>query len=867
MRSLKQAVLDRPAIRSAAIDPIVASFYRWIRNACGDSAQLEASPHDANDGKFPAHLAAAPPDVGSVFESWRRVALPNFRSLGPTQLGQLTSRLTRAWRKSFPWFDDDDLSANEAMIFAVQTFAALVIRRYTLLTLSRLIPNERDPHAASTNPQTFQPTEPDADFHGYGWTGFRLPMFNWWNNSIGERCKSADLASQLTLLDEGIAQAAAARAQLQGSPSNRDTRVSIDDMFRPLIEGLFPPFVRKALGEFYTPRWMVRHTLDTVSYTGQPDVQVLDPTCGSGTFLCEALSRWLSRVETEQAHRRVRGALQNEHWPVAGIDLNPLAVFAARANYILAIAPLLTPGDPPRQVPVFLADAILAEIQDDAPNLDGIGSTANSPRPGNVPGSFLHSFDVIVGNPPWVSWETLTPEYRRATEPLWHRYGLFTAQGMQTILGHGKKDLAMLISYAVSDRFLKPGGRLAFIVANSLFRNHGAGQGFRKFQLSEADEDQLAILQVDDFSSVEPFPEISTSSCIFTWTKGQSTHYPVPYHRWSLATSSRSKSTAHLERLTPDLWHCDRDLARPSMREQWNSSWLIGSREELAAWQPLLRPSQYRAYEGVNTGGANGVYWFEVIERVSESLLRVRNMPACGKKALPTKEVILEAEFLYPLVRGVQMRRWQAEIDSVILFVQDPLRRRGIDPQRLQSAAPRVWQYLEEFANVLVERAAYRRFFQKAKPSTPANVAPFYSMFNVGSYTLSPYKVAWHRMKAPLEAAILGSIDNQVVLPQETHAFVPVDTYDHAVYLASLLNSEFFNRLAEATSQRGGKSFGSPHLLERIHVPMFEPADPVHQRLVAAGHDAIDSQNRESSLPSLETAAVEVFSSTFSILE
>ncbi len=43
--------------------------------------------------------------------------------------------------------------------------------------------------------------------------------------------------------------------------------------------------VRHDLGELYTPDWLAEYLLDRLEYNGNPDVRLLDPACGSGTFL------------------------------------------------------------------------------------------------------------------------------------------------------------------------------------------------------------------------------------------------------------------------------------------------------------------------------------------------------------------------------------------------------------------------------------------------------------------------------------------------------------------------------------------------------------------------------------------------------
>ncbi len=57
------------------------------------------------------------------------------------------------------------------------------------------------------------------------------------------------------------------------------------DLFKDLYQDLFPRAMRHDRGEYYTPDWLAAHVLDQVGYTGEPTQRLLDPSCGSGTFL------------------------------------------------------------------------------------------------------------------------------------------------------------------------------------------------------------------------------------------------------------------------------------------------------------------------------------------------------------------------------------------------------------------------------------------------------------------------------------------------------------------------------------------------------------------------------------------------------
>jgi len=187
------------------------------------------------------------------------------------------------------------------------------------------------------------------------------------------------------------------------------------DPLRTLYHRLIPGKARHAGGEYYTPDWLAEHLLDMVGYPEAGGIRLLDPACGSGTFLIAAIRRLRERccedgLSADETLQRVTGS-------IVGIDLDPLAVLAARANYLLAVSDLLREGEAPAE-PVGVEN----------PN-DGSGSAGASPSQTAIPiyqgdsilDSFddLEPFDTIVGNPPWIGWESLSEEYRRATRPLW----------------------------------------------------------------------------------------------------------------------------------------------------------------------------------------------------------------------------------------------------------------------------------------------------------------------------------------------------------------------------------------------------------------------------------------------------------------
>ncbi len=127
-----------------------------------------------------------------------------------------------------------------------------------------------------------------------------------------------------------------------------------EDLLKQLYQSLVEPETRHGLGEFYTPDWLAELTLREINYC--PGHSLLDPACGSGTFLFTAI-----RLLAEQGMRGrelVDFALSN----IVGMDVHPLAVTIARINYMLAIRPHTEGVRQRRLIPVYLANAMQAPV-------------------------------------------------------------------------------------------------------------------------------------------------------------------------------------------------------------------------------------------------------------------------------------------------------------------------------------------------------------------------------------------------------------------------------------------------------------------------------------------------------------------------
>ena len=80
-----------------------------------------------------------------------------------------------------------------------------------------------------------------------------------------------------------------------------DWSIAPADVAAILYETVIPPEERRQLGEYYTPGWLAR-TMVRELVTDPLDQHVLDPACGSGTFIAEAVSHFIDASKNSGLH-------------------------------------------------------------------------------------------------------------------------------------------------------------------------------------------------------------------------------------------------------------------------------------------------------------------------------------------------------------------------------------------------------------------------------------------------------------------------------------------------------------------------------------------------------------------------------------
>jgi hypothetical protein len=292
-----------------------------------------------------SHLSKPRHRTNMLFREWKRL----FQQVSTYGLEQLPS--VKAWASK------NGIATKDAshILFAMHSYYSLVVKILTseLLAATTAIPSTLCESLASAPNQEALYNILNFLEDGEYYRRFRISnflegdFFSWYVNE-----KSKSLASGIQAL---------AREFLDFEPATAIVRrETIKDLLKEFYTDLVDEQIRHDLGEYYTPDWLAQHLLNQVGYDGNIYHKVLDPACGSGTFLVECIIRLRKQCESHKfsPFESLETILRN----IKGIDLNPLAVISARANYILSIADLVFELGHDLEIPVFLADCINVPI-------------------------------------------------------------------------------------------------------------------------------------------------------------------------------------------------------------------------------------------------------------------------------------------------------------------------------------------------------------------------------------------------------------------------------------------------------------------------------------------------------------------------
>ena len=408
-------------------------------------------------------------------------------------------------------------------------------------------------------------------------------------------------------------------------------------------------------------------------------VRVVDPACGSGAFLIEAFDQLHTLYKSSNDRlRELRGRpglfdldkqiLENNLY---GVDLNAEAVeicrlslwikTAQRGKALTALDDTIRPGN--------------SIIADPTVHPQAFDWKAAFPRIFKEGG-----FDVVVGNPPYVRQELISP-----IKPyLQEHYAAY----------HGMADLYVYF-YELGLRLLKPGGRLSFIVTNKWMKA-AYGEPLRKLLAEAAWVESVVDFghAKQIFEDADVFPSILVARKPTTAPKPTSARLcTIPREQLRIDDLSRQitdESTAlPLAQLTSAAW-------------QLEPGGVTGLMERIKARGiPLTEYAGTVPFAGIKTG-LNEAF---VVDTPTRNRL-VAEDPNCE-------------QLLKPCLRGQDVDRWSpgCAVQWIIVIPSSenrtwPWSSGGVGAEKIfQSSYPAIHAHFAQVRDQLVKRQDQGRFW------------------------------------------------------------------------------------------------------------------------------------------------------------
>jgi hypothetical protein len=187
---------------------------------------------------------------------------------------------------------------------------------------------------------------------------------------------------------------------------------------------------------------------------------------------------------------------------------------------------------------------------------------------------------------------------------------------------------------------------------------------------------------------------------------------------------------------------------------------------------------------------------------------------------------------LYPLLRGHDVRAWNAKPEYLIAVPHDPDNfSQPVSLSHLRTRYPLTHSFFKGFEEPLRKRSGYKQLL-KSRPE-------FYAIGNVGNYTLAPYKVVFKDLTELFQCAVVEPQQDsgKAVVPDHTLLFLTSQSEHEAHFLCGLLNS------IPARVALYGASVGVqtqryyPTDVSRVKIPEFRADDKTHQAIVRLSRD------------------------------
>ncbi|MDK2842305.1 MAG: hypothetical protein PWQ17_1810 [Anaerophaga sp.] len=380
-------------------------------------------------------------------------------------------------------------------------------------------------------------------------------------------------------------------------------------------------------------------------------------------------------------------------------------------------------------------------------------------------------FDIIFGNPPWKNFNDLPGEYKEKVRSIFDKSGLI--RNKQTLLlGGSRMDISALIIQMSINNFLKKRGHAYFFLPLSLLLNDGAHEQFREFKTKDT---SFAPVEIFDFKNEPVFHKISTRYGLAHFERDCIPRFPIDYYMLQ-----QNKWTKH--------------LASPIQKHTGPFSiYEKVGKKPLKAFNAIELPKVSMPRQGLNTCGANNVYFFRKVQKISSDICLVED------------QFELPSEMIYPLLTSANFKDRNKK-PSVWVLIPHNKNGRPLSKQELDNF-PSLKKYLEQHREKLTSRRG-------TLIQSHIKRGLWWALLGVGSYNYAPYKVVWEAYGKKKFNPML--VDGHWQANQSLQAFIPFGTKKEAEKILKKLNSPQVEHYLLSMKMEGTMNWAQPGKIKQL---------------------------------------------------
>ncbi|WP_169714766.1 N-6 DNA methylase [Spirochaeta cellobiosiphila] len=367
--------------------------------------------------------------------------------------------------------------------------------------------------------------------------------------------------------------------------------------------------------------------------------------------------------------------------------------------------------------------------------------------------------DLYLGNPPFVNYVDLIEEDKKHFRKLWLEY-FPDAKGFKMLLGTSRGDLALLCYIHTIKKYLKNEAQIGVVLPKSLVVGNGASSGFRSYK-------DIGLQLIKSLPRGKNFVHTNRENVFVIGQKNRQTIWPLRFEEKGVS----------------------KDLVTT------NNHTFIEQR-----FYNLLGSNPYEPRQGINTLGANSVFFFDIKP--------------------------FESKLIKPLLRSGDLSAYKANGTKYVLLPYN-IDGKIIKEEDLKKLYPIEYKYLLSKKNILKKRKS--RFASHN----------WYCLFGIGPYTFKKYKVVWRSLGArQLKAAIVEEdLPNQAM-----YCYIGTDNYKEGLYLTGVMNSKILGELVSSLSPPGSKGYAQPGVINQIALKPYDENNSTMKEIAEVVESLLDKR-------------------------